>query len=132
MANHFLFIASDYKPWPGGIAEYIDSLARGLMSLGDTVKVLAVVEPNEKERLRFLETYEPWVVPFRLAVDDKPANWLGRKCFSFLEILRCSIPDCRRVLDRTSFFRRRPIRSQDSNNFCPRNSPQRSSSGIWT
>ncbi len=104
MANHFLFIASDYKPWPGGIAEYIDSLARGLMSLGDTVKVLAVVEPNEKERLRFLETYEPWVVPFRLAVDDKPANWLGRKCFSFLEILRCSIPDCRRVLDRTSFF----------------------------
>jgi len=102
--NRFLFIASDYKPWPGGIAEYIDSLARGLMSLGDTVKVLAVVEPDEKERIRFLETYEPWVIPFQMAPDDKPANWLGRKCISLLEIFRCLSPKCRRVLERASFF----------------------------
>ena len=103
-ANHFLFIASDYKPWPGGIATYIDSLARGLMSLGDTTKVLAVVQPDEKERIEFLETYEPWVSPFQLVQDDKPANWLGRKCFSLLEILRCLSPKCRRALERASFF----------------------------
>jgi glycosyltransferase involved in cell wall biosynthesis len=103
-ANHFLFIASDYKPWPGGIATYIDSLARGFMSLGDKTKVLAVVKPEEKERIGFLETYEPWVAPFELVQDDKPANWLGRKCVSLLEILRCLNPQCRRVLERASFF----------------------------
>jgi glycosyltransferase involved in cell wall biosynthesis len=103
-ANRFLFIASDYKPWPGGIAAYLDSLARGLMSLGDTTKVLAVVHPDEKERIEFLETYEPWVSPFELVQDDKPANWLGRKCVSLLEIFRCLSPSCRRVLKRASFF----------------------------
>jgi glycosyltransferase involved in cell wall biosynthesis len=102
--NHFLFIASDYKPWPGGIAAGIDSLARGLMSLGDTTKVLAVVQPDEKERIRFLETYAPWVVPFPLVHDKKPTNWLGRKCVSLLEILRCLSPNCRRVLERTPLF----------------------------
>ena len=90
--------------WPGGTAMYIDSLVRGLMSLGDTVKVLAVVEPDEKERIRFLETYEPWVIPFQMAHEDKPANWLGRKCISLLEIFRCLSPTCRRVLERASFF----------------------------
>src|ERR1700733_6204679 len=80
--NYFLFIASDYKPWPGGIAEYIDSLARGLMDLGDTAKVLGVVQPGEKDRIEFLETYEPWVSPFPLTEDRKPVNWLGRKLVS--------------------------------------------------
>src|SRR5215469_3512161 len=103
-ANRFLFIASDYKPWPGGIATYIDSLARGLMSLGDKTKVLAVVQPDEKERIGFLETYEPWVTPFQLVQDDKPANWLGRRFVSLLEILRCLSPKCRRVLESASFF----------------------------
>ena len=102
--NRFLFIASDYKPWPGGIGAYIDSLARGLMSLGDTTKILAVVQPEEKERIGFLETYEPWVTPFQLAQDDKPANWLGRKCVSLLEIIRCLSPKCRCVLERAGFF----------------------------
>ncbi len=105
--NHFLFIVSDWRGamiWPGGTAIYIDSLMRSLMSLGDTVKVLAVVEPDEKERIGFLETYEPWIIPFQLAHDDKPVNWLGRKCVSLLEILRCLSPNCRRVLERASFF----------------------------
>lgn len=102
--NHFLFIASDYKPWPGGIAAYIDSLARGLMSLGDKTKVLAVVQPDEKERIGFLETYEPWVTPFEVVHDNKPANWLGRRSVSLLEILRCLSPICRYVLERTPLF----------------------------
>jgi len=102
--NHFLFIAPDYKRWLG-IAAYIDGLSRGLMSLGDTAKVLAVVQPDEKERIRFLETYEPWVVPFQLVHDVKPTNWLGRKCVSLLEILRCLSPNCRRVLERTPLFK---------------------------
>jgi len=105
--NHFLFIASDWRGgmiWPGGIAAYISSLARGLMSLGDTVKLLAVVRPDEKEWIGFLETYKPWVIPFRLTHDDKPANWVGRKCVSLLEILRCLSPNCRHVLERASFF----------------------------
>ncbi len=41
-AKYFLFIASDYKPRPGGIATYVDNLARGLRSLGHKVKILAV------------------------------------------------------------------------------------------
>lgn len=105
--SHFLFIASDWRGamiWPGGTAIYIDSLVRSLMSLGDTVKVLAVVEPDEKERMGFWEAHEPWLIPFRMAHDEKPANWLGRKCASLLEILRCLSPNCRRVLERASFF----------------------------
>jgi phosphatidyl-myo-inositol dimannoside synthase len=106
--NRFLFILSDWRGamiWPGGIAIYIDSLVRSLMSLGDTVKVLAVVQPDENERMiGFPETYGPWVIAFQLAHDDKPANWLGRKCVSLLEILRCLSPNCRRVLERASFF----------------------------
>ena len=105
--THFLFIVSGWQGamiWPGGTAIYIDSLMRSLMSLGDTVKVLAVVQPHEKERIGFLETYKPWVIPFQLVHDHKPANWLGRKCVSLLEILRCLSPNCRRVLERTSFF----------------------------
>lgn len=106
--NRFLFIASNWRGamiWPGGIATYIDSLARALMSLGDTVKMLAVVRPDEKERMDFLERYEPWVIPFPLFPDDKPANWLGRKAVSLLEVLRCLSPNCRRVLERASFFK---------------------------
>lgn len=105
--NRFLFIVSGWQGamiWPGGTAMYIDSLVRSLMSVGDTVKVLAVVQPGEKEPIGLLETHEPWVIPFQLAHDDKPANWLGRKCVSFLEILRCLSPRCRRVLERASFF----------------------------
>ena len=83
---------------------YIDSLVRGLMNLGDTVKVLAVVQPYEEEPIGLLETHEPWIIPFQLAHDDKPANWLGRKCISFLEVLRCLSPVCRRVLERSSFL----------------------------
>ena len=106
--NRFLFIASDWRwamMWPGGISAYIDSLARGLMSLGDTVKILAVLRPDEKERMDFLERYEPWVIPFQLLLDQKPANWLGRKCVSLLEILRCLSPSCRRLLKRTPFLK---------------------------
>jgi len=106
--NRFLLIASDWRGamiWPGGVDTYLDGLVRGLMSLGDSVKVLAVVRPDEKERIGFLEKYEPWVIPFQLTCDGKPANWLGRKCVSLLEILRCLSPNCRRVLEGASFFR---------------------------
>jgi phosphatidylinositol alpha-1,6-mannosyltransferase len=103
-AGHFLFIASDYKPWPGGIAAYLDSLARGLMSHGDKTTVLAVVGPDEEERIEFLDTYEPWVIPFPLAQDGKPDNWLGSKCVSLLEILRCQSPQWRRVMETASLF----------------------------
>ena len=106
--NHFLFIVSDWRGamiWPGGIAIYIDSLVRSLMNLGDTVKVLAILRPDENERIEFPEAHGPWVIPFQLAHDDKPANWLGRKCVSLLEILRCLSPTCGRFLERASFFR---------------------------
>jgi glycosyltransferase involved in cell wall biosynthesis len=105
--NHFLFIASDWHGhmiWPGGIASYIDSLARGLMSLGDTVKLLAVVRPDENVPVDFLENYEPWAIPFQLIRDSKPTNFLGRKCVSLLDTLRCLSPACRHVLKRTSLF----------------------------
>jgi phosphatidyl-myo-inositol dimannoside synthase len=103
-ASHFLFIASDYKPWPGGIAAYLDTLARTLMSLGDTVKILAVVRPEEEERIAFLKTYEQWVTPFPVVHDRKPTNWLGRKCVSLLEIIRCLSPGCRHALQTMGFF----------------------------
>lgn len=106
--NRFLLIASDWQGEmlsPGGIATYIDSLARGLMSLGDTVKMLAVVRPDEKERMDLLERYEPWAIPFEVLLDQKPTNWLGRKSVSFLEIVRCLSPNCRRLLERAPFFR---------------------------
>ncbi len=90
---------------PGGIATYIDALARGLRSFGDRVRMLAVVRPDEKKLIHLVERYEPWVIPFQLLFDQKPTNWLGRKSVSFLEILRCMSPGCLRVLDRTPFFK---------------------------
>ena len=103
--SQFLFIASDYKPWPGGIGEYIDALARGLIALGDRARVLAVIHPEESQRLAFLESYEPWVMPLPVIYDSKPTNWLGRKCLSLLEIARCLSPNCRRVLKRSALFK---------------------------
>jgi glycosyltransferase involved in cell wall biosynthesis len=101
--NRFLFIASDL--WLGGIAAYIDSLARGLMSLGDTVKVLAVTSHHQEGRSKFPGECEPWVIPFQLEVDHKPTNWLGRKCVSLLDIFRCLSLTCRRVLEKTPLFK---------------------------
>ena len=101
----FVFIASDYKPRPGGIAEYIDNLARGLINLGSKTKLLAVVQPHKKERIAFLEKYEDWVIPFQMVYDERPENWLGNKCVSLLEIARCLSPNARRLLERTSLFR---------------------------
>jgi phosphatidylinositol alpha-1,6-mannosyltransferase len=103
--NNFLFVASDYKPQPGGRADYIDNLARGLISLGNRTRVLAVVQPHQKERLAFLEKYEEWVIPFQVVHDERPKNWVGNKFVSLLEIVRCLSPKARRVLERTSFFR---------------------------
>jgi O-antigen/teichoic acid export membrane protein/glycosyltransferase involved in cell wall biosynthesis len=100
-----LFIASDYKPNPGGIATYIDSLARGLISLGNNVKVLALVQSKEEERLAFLRSYEEWVIPLTVAYDERPENWLGSKCASLLEIVRCVSPWSRTLLDKTSWFK---------------------------
>jgi len=102
----FLFIASD---WRGvmlgtGVGAYIDSLAQGLMSLGSTVKMLAVLRPYEEELTGFLEKHRPWVIPFQVMHDRKPENWLGRKCVSVLEILRCLSPNSRRVLEGAHFF----------------------------
>jgi phosphatidyl-myo-inositol dimannoside synthase len=102
--SRIVFIASDYKPWPGGIAEYLDTLARGLIDLGHTVTVLAVVAPEEKDRIQFLQTYESWVIPFPMSLDPKPANWLGRKFVSLLEILRSTSPALRKFLGRAPLF----------------------------
>lgn len=101
--NSFLFIAADYKPRPGGVAAYIDTLARGLISLGDTVKVLAVVRPHEEDVARFLASYEPWVIPFQLEY-KKPMSWLSRNFVSLLEILLILSPNCKRFLKRVSYF----------------------------
>jgi len=103
--SHFLFIASDYKPKPGGIAAYIDNLARGLIQLGNRVRVLAVVPPDDKNRIKFLEDYEEWVSPFPAVCGERPQNWLGNWCVSLLEILRCRLPSTRHLLERTPLFR---------------------------
>jgi glycosyltransferase involved in cell wall biosynthesis len=101
----FLFIASDYKPKPGGIAAYLDTLARGLIALGHPVHVLGVVPPEDEHRIAFLERYEPWVTPFPVAYDERPKNWLGDRFVAALEILRCSSPTLGRLLNRTPPFR---------------------------
>lgn len=103
--HRFLFIASDYKPWPGGIATYIDNLARGLRSAGSVAKVLGVVRGEEKERIAFLEKYEEWVSPFQIAYDVRPRFFLGNKLVSSLEILRCLGRRSRRTVEMCPFFR---------------------------
>ncbi len=100
----FLFIASDYKPKPGGIAAYLDSLARGLIALGNTVHVLGVIPPEDTQRMTFLDKYEPWVSSFPMICDKRPGNWLGNTCVSALEMFRCSSPALRYILDRTPPF----------------------------
>lgn len=100
----FLFIASDYKPLNGGIATYVDNLARGLKEIGNKIRVLAVVPKDEKERIKFLKNYEDWVSVLPVSIEPKPSNWLGRKYESLLEILRFSIPRAGYILDRTKKF----------------------------
>ena len=73
--------------------------------LGNTVHVLALIPPEDKERAAFLENYEPWVSPFPMVYDKRPENWLGNNCVSILEMMRCSSPTLGRVLDRTQLFR---------------------------
>ena len=99
-----LFISSDYKPLPGGVAEYLDTLARSLINLGHKVMVLAVVGKDDQERLDFLYNYEEWVRPFPISYDQRPQHWLGKYAVSFLEILRCLSPSSRSFLNKTSFF----------------------------
>ncbi len=105
MSGHkFLFIASDYKPRPGGRADYIDNLVRGLIAIGSATKVLAVLQSHHQEQLAFLERYEDWVIPFQVAYDQRPQNWLGNKLISLLEIARCLSPVAKLGLDKTRFF----------------------------
>lgn len=99
-----LIIAADYKPNPGGIAAYLDSLARGLIDLGNRVKVVALVDSQDQERRAFLENYESWVIPLEVAHDERPTSWLGNKCISLLEMVRCKVPMSRKILDRTRWF----------------------------
>ena len=103
--SKFLFIASDYKPKTGGIAAYLDSLAKGLIQIGNSVNVLGVISPEDKQRQAFLESYEPWVSPFPVLYDKRPNYWLGNSFVSVLEMLRCSSLMARRFLDGTPFFR---------------------------
>lgn len=106
--SKILLIVSDWQGemiWPGGIASYVDSLPQAFINLGETVKLLAVLRPNEEEPHRFLEKHEPSVIRFLVAHDKKPANWLGRKIVSALEILRCSSPNLRRIMERTPLFK---------------------------
>jgi len=101
----FLFFAADYKPKPGGIAAYLDTLARGLIGLGNSVHVLGVIPPEDTQRLEFLTSYEPWVTPFVVAHDERPKSWAGNNFVSALEMLRCSSPSLQALLDRTPHFR---------------------------
>ena len=100
-----LFVASIYKPTPWGIAAYIDNLVRGLIGQGCRVKVVALVEPHEKEAREFLDTYEDWVIPLEVSYDQRPKSWLGSRCISLLEILRCTSPRAKRLLDKTRWFK---------------------------
>lgn len=101
----YTFIASDYKPNPGGIAAYLDSLARGLIDMGARVRVLAVIPAEDHARLTYLERYEAWVSPFPVTYDERPRNWVGYGVISALEILRC-VPSAivRRLVEQTGAF----------------------------
>ncbi|MGH9411296.1 MAG: glycosyltransferase family 4 protein [Vicinamibacterales bacterium] len=103
--SHILFIASDYKPRIGGIAAFTDGLARGLISSGHDVQVLVVVQPDEKERIAFLQEYEPWAVPFEMVHDKRPEQWIGDKLVGALEIARCVSRRARQGLGKTRIFR---------------------------
>jgi len=103
--NYFLFIASEYKPIPGGLAECIDNLARGLIRIGNKVNILGVLPPDDDERLKFLKNYEEWVRPLPMENDRRPNSWLGNKCVSLLEIARCLSPTAQNFLERRDFFR---------------------------
>ena len=112
MKDSFLIVASDYKPKPGGRADYIDNLARGLIQCGNRTRVLAVVQPHQKERLAFLKRYEDWVIPFETVYDKRPQNWVGNKLVSALEILRCVAPQHGPYWKEPLSLDHRPIRSQ--------------------
>ncbi len=104
-ARRYTFIATDYKPKPGGIAAYLDTLARGLIRLGADVHVLAVIPPDDRDRLRFLTGYEPWVTPFRVSYDRRPQNRIASGVVSVLEMMRClQSPTLRRLVERTRVF----------------------------
>jgi glycosyltransferase involved in cell wall biosynthesis len=87
--SKILIIASDFRPHVGGRADYIDNLVKGLKSRSLDVTVLAVCKAHQKERIKFLETYEKSVLPFPVEHDRRPAHWIANKCVSVLEIARC-------------------------------------------
>jgi phosphatidylinositol alpha-1,6-mannosyltransferase len=100
-----LLIASIYRPTPWGIAAFLDNLSRALIGLGIGVKVIALVEADDKERRSFLDTYEQWVLPLEVVYDQRPGNWFGNKLMSLLEIARCLSPRARKVLNKTRWFK---------------------------
>jgi phosphatidylinositol alpha-1,6-mannosyltransferase len=99
-----LFIASDYKPKPGGRADYIDNLSRGLIDRGVSTTVLAICPEHQQERLKFLRNYAEWVIPFPIHYDQRPRQWLGSKVVSILEISRCLVPEIRPILTKAPWF----------------------------
>ena len=101
----FLFIASDYKPQPGGIAAYLDTLVRGLCNTGFKARVLAVVEPEEKEKIEFLQSYEEFAEAFPIVHRERPESWIGNNTISALEILRCQRRFWRRLVEKIPFFK---------------------------
>lgn len=103
--SYFLFITTDYKPNSGGIAAYLDNLARGLESLGNETMVLVVLPPEDTARIAFLQNYPHRVQAFPAVYDVKPTNWLGRKFVSVLEIIRCQWPSARNIVNRVPYFR---------------------------
>jgi glycosyltransferase involved in cell wall biosynthesis len=74
------------------------------MGFGDAVQLLAVVRPDEEMPENFVKRCVERMTPFQLTRDTRPANWLGRKCVSLLDILQCLSPACRHVLRRTPMF----------------------------
>jgi phosphatidylinositol alpha-1,6-mannosyltransferase len=114
----FLFIASNYKPNLGGIATYIDNLARGLIKVGIKANVLALVHPDDRQRMAFLKNYEEWVEPFPVVysnwkiaggatdIDERPKSFVASRLVSSLEIVRCIWPLARSYLDQSPCFRR--------------------------
>ena len=91
------------------------------MSLGDSVRLLAVVPPDQQ--IASSEKNEPWTIPFQLRRDEKPATFLGRKCISMLEILRCLSPTCRHALEKTFLFKASTASIQELESLLSREQP---------
>ncbi len=71
-----LMVAPDFKPKPGGIAEYVHQMARHLKDLGDEPVVLAP-PANSRAALEYdVREYEDSIVPYRGRRWNLPGRYL--------------------------------------------------------